>query len=201
MRIAAVHRKSVRKAMKLPSAGLRLHCGCGFNLKQGWINIDVFESNADLRLDLRRTLPFQDGSTIAIYSEHFFEHLEYPEETGMFLAESLRVLQPGGSFRVGVPDAEWPIRAYATDDERYFKLAREKWHPPSCDTRMHNINFHFRQGTEHKYAYDYETLEKVLIGAGFSSVARGAFDPAIDSELWNGPGTLYIQAYKGRTKL
>ena len=75
--------------------GAALHCGCGPDLKQGWINIDVFEPNADLRLDLRRTLPFKDGSTIAIYSEHFFEHLEYPEETGMFLAESSARLAAG----------------------------------------------------------------------------------------------------------
>jgi predicted SAM-dependent methyltransferase len=193
--MGAAHRKSVRKAMQLSTAGLRLNCGCGPNLKRGWVNIDASNSAADLHLDLRRPLPFGDGSATAIYSEHFFEHLEYPAETGMFLAESLRVLERGGSFRVGIPDAELPIISYASGDDLYFKRARELWHPRWCNTRMHNINYHFRQGTEHKYAYDYETLEKVLIEAGFSSVTRVDFDPAFDSESRK-LGTLYAEARK-----
>jgi predicted SAM-dependent methyltransferase len=196
MRIASAHRKSVRKAKQLPSAGLRLNCGCGPHPKSGWVNIDALNAAADLHLDLRRPLPFQDGSAVAIYSEHFFEHLEYPAETGTFLAESLRVLGPNGSFRVGVPDTEWPIRAYVNGDEQYFTFARQHWHPTWCDTRMHNINYHFRQGTEHKYAYDYETLEKILIDAGFASVTCVDFDPAIDSESRR-LGTLYAEARKG----
>jgi len=195
MRIMNTHRKSLRKARRLSAGGLRLNCGCGPNVKEGWINIDGFAPTADLQLDLRRPLPFPPGAAAIIYSEHFFEHLEYPLETGAFLTESLRVLQPGGLFRVGVPDTEWPIIAYATGDARYFRLANERWHPRWCDTRMHNINYHFRQGTEHKYAYDYETLAKVLIQAGFSSVTRSEFDPAFDSESRR-VGTLYVEARK-----
>jgi predicted SAM-dependent methyltransferase len=190
-----MHRRSLRKAQRISSQGLRLNCGCGPVIKQGWINIDLFAPTADLHLDLRRPLPFHDGVAAIIYSEHFFEHLEYPLETGAFLTESLRVLQRGGLFRVGVPDTEWPIIAYATGDERYFRLAQERWHPSWCDTRMHNINYHFRQGIEHKYAYDYETLAKVLIQAGFSSVTRSEFDPASDSESRR-VGTLYVEARK-----
>ena len=195
IRMAVAHGKSVRKAKRLPLVGLRLNCGCGPNLKQGWINIDPSNSEADLHLDLRRPLPFRNGSATAIYSEHFFEHLEYPAETSVFLAESLRILKPGGRFRVGVPDTEWPIMSYAFGDDLFFEKAREFWHPRWCDTRMHNINYHFRQGTEHKYAYDYETLEKILIEAGFSSVTRASFDPALDSKSRE-LGTLYAEALK-----
>jgi len=112
-----------------------------------------------------------------------------------FFLESLCVLERGGKFRVGVPDTEWPILAYANGDSSYFTLARDKWHPGWCDTRMHNINFHFRQGAEHKYAYDYETMEKVLAAAGFSSIVRTDFDPTVDSEARR-TGTLYVEARK-----
>ena len=193
IRTMNTHRKSLRKARGLSARELRLHCGCGPNIKEGWINIDGFSAKADLQLDLRRPLPFDAGTAAIIYSEHFFEHLEHPLETGVFLAESLRVLQPGGLFRVGIPDAEWALVAYATGDERDFE-GQKRWSPGWCDTRMHHINYIFRQGIEHKYAYDYETLAKVLIQAGFSSVTRSEWNPAFDSERWR--GCLYVQARK-----
>ena len=62
-----------------------------------------------------------------------------------------------------------------------------------CDTRMHNLNYHFRQGAEHKYAYDYETLAVVLEQAGFDSVAKRPFDPKLDTASRR-EGTLYVDA-------
>jgi predicted SAM-dependent methyltransferase len=147
-----------------------------------------------LQLDLRRPLPFSDKSAAVIYSEHFFEHLEYPAETDVFLRESLRVLEPGGIFRIGVPDAEPPVRAYSGGNrEEYFRSARERWHPASCDTPMHSINYHFRQGSEHKYSYDYQTLERILDRVGFCSIRRASFDPALDTSARE-IGTLYVVA-------
>lgn len=60
---------------------------------------------------------------------------------------------------------------------------------------MHNINYHFRQGTEHKYAYDFETLSKVLSKAGFVGIEESSFDPALDSEHRR-DGTIYVKAFK-----
>ncbi len=195
LKIAIAHHRSLRKAARLPAQKLRLNCGCGPNVKPGWINIDL-DPATDLQLDLRRPLPFREDSVMMVYSEHFFEHLEYPAETEVFLSESLRVLEPGGVFRVGIPDAEWPVRAYAAgEDDEYFRLAREQWHPGWCDTRMHHINYHFRQGSEHKYAYDYETLERVLTRTGFGSVRRVDFNPEFDSEV-RAVGTLYVEGRK-----
>jgi len=47
---------------------------------------------------------------------------------------------------------------------------------------MHHVNYLFRQGGEHKYAYDCETLALTLTRAGFREVSRREFDPALDSE-------------------
>jgi len=195
IRALVAHRSSCRKARMLSNASpVKLNCGCGETLKIGWINIDMNKS-ADLQLDLREALPFRNNSVSFIYSEHFFEHLEYPADTGTFLRESLRVLVPGGQFRVGVPDTEWPLLAYANRDETYFQFVQQRWHPASCDTRMHSINFHFRQGSEHKYAYDFETLAKILTQTGFARVERSEFDPMLDSEHRK-TGTLYVNAFK-----
>ncbi len=196
LQILVLHRKSARKAKRLwRGSPLKLNCGCGPCLKPGWVNIDAGDKNAELQLDLREKLPFPNSSVSFIYSEHFFEHLEYPAETSLFLSESLRVLIPGGQFRVGVPDTEWPVTAYVKEDHSYFQFVRENWHPAHYDTKMHNLNYHFRQGSEHKYAYDYETLEQLLARAGFTQIQRSEFDPGLDTERRK-IGTLYVTAAK-----
>jgi hypothetical protein len=45
---------------------------------------------------------------------------------------------------------------------------------------MHCVNYLFRQGREHKYAYDEETLTGILQRAGFEQVTRRAFNPDMD---------------------
>src|SRR2546429_551580 len=73
--VARLHRRGTRQAARLRNDEtlLRLNLASGHLPKQGWINVDLFGPVADLRLDLRRPLPFQDNSTSDIYIEHFFE--------------------------------------------------------------------------------------------------------------------------------
>jgi predicted SAM-dependent methyltransferase len=188
------HRAALRRVHQYSARNLKLNVGCGPNSKEGWVNIDQSDK-ADLQLDLREPLPFGTGSVSMVYSEHFFEHLEYPDQALNFLKESLRVLQPGGLFSVGVPDAEWPLKSYANGDEEFFVISRQRWHPAWCNTRMHQLNYLFRQGRQHKYAYDYETLALILHEVGFVSIVRRSFNPGLDNEQreW---GTLYIDARK-----
>jgi predicted SAM-dependent methyltransferase len=163
------HRKSVGKAREcFGRADLRLNIGCGPNQKPGWINIDLLSPHADLALDMREPMPFPDNSAAMIYSEHFFEHLDYPEPAKRFLRECHRVLRPGGTFSVGVPDTQWPLEAYVgPDDKNYFDWVKAIYRPEWCETRMESINYHFRQDGEHRFAYDFETLYRALCEAEF----------------------------------
>lgn len=209
--ISTLHLASVKRASVYRGRmGLKLNLGCGPNLKQGWVNIDL-SPEAELQLDLREPLPFDDGSVAMIYSEHLFEHLEYPNtwESGAWsglehpghpsealalLRESLRVLMPGGTFSVVVPDAERVLRAYATGDREVFETDA-RTHPAWCDTVLHHVNFTFRQGREHRYAWDGETLMRVLEHAGFRPVTRREFDPELDTASRQ-IGSLYVDAQK-----
>ena len=193
-----IHRASARRAAELTTAGpVRLNLGCGDKKKPGWVNVDLYAPEADLRLDLREPLPFPDGSIIHIYCEHFFEHLEYPDvddamatvletperssEALGFLRECRRVLAPGGVLDILVPDAERKIGMYVKRREDAFPVGRDWWGPAWCDTPMHCINYLFRQGREHKYAYDEETLTRAFETAGFVDVRRRPYDPSLDA--------------------
>jgi predicted SAM-dependent methyltransferase len=119
------------------------------------------------------------------------------EEVPHFLSESLRVLQDGGVFDVGVPDTEWLLQAYGKPEHEYWPFA-PTWHPKTCETQLDHINYHFRQGEQHKYAWDEVTLTRSLRRSGFVSITRRPFDPNLDTESRR-KGTLYMRALKPRS--
>jgi predicted SAM-dependent methyltransferase len=177
----------------------KLNLGCGSHQKTGYLNVDLFPGG-DLTLDLRRPLPFESDCCETIFSEHFFEHVDYPRPAYDLLLECLRVLRPGGLIHLSVPDTEWPLIDYAKgDDAAYFRACIENsWHPTDCSTRIEHINYHFRQDDEHRFAYDEETLGKALEAAGFRDVKRVSFDPSIDSKHRE-IGSLFMSARKPPT--
>jgi predicted SAM-dependent methyltransferase len=191
-----MHRRSIRRAARYANAkGLKLNLGCGPNLKSGWINVDL-NRETELQLDLRRDLPFNEGSVSLVYSEHFFEHIDYPGDAMAFLRECYRVLEPLGVMSMAIPDTEWAIRSYLTADPKYYAVANEKnWHGAWCDTPMHHLNYHFRQVGEHKYVYDYETIARVFTGVGYMDVCRREFDPNLDTAERR-VGSMYVEARK-----
>jgi predicted SAM-dependent methyltransferase len=192
--IMRAHRRAVAAAARYRDAhGLKLNLGCGPNVKPDWLNID--RRPPALPLDLFEPLPFRDGSCTVIYSEHFLEHVDYPEPAGRLLRECWRVLESGGILSVGVPDTEPLLREYG-HGSRYFAQARERWsYPAWCQTELQHINYHFRQNGRHRFAYDYATLGHILTSVGFARVARRQFDPDLDSPARE-EGTLYVSAVK-----
>ena len=187
------HARGTRRARSL-TPPLRLHIGAGHNLKPGWTNVDL-DTEGTIHVDLRRRWPFPDGSAEIVYAEHCFEHFRYPLETGHFLAEAFRALRSGARISIGVPNAGAALVSYATEDAEGFRIGRELFHPEWCDTWMHQINYIFRQNGEHHYAYDEETLVRVLEDAGFVHVGSRPFDPDLDQGRWQG-GTLYVDGVK-----
>jgi predicted SAM-dependent methyltransferase len=196
--ISHLHRGGLRRIKQMAwSRPAKINLGAGTVRKDGYLNIDMFPGG-DLTLDLRRGLPFDTGCCESIFSEHFFEHVDYPGPAHDLFRECLRVLKPGGQLRLSVPDTEWPLMDYSKgSDSGYFRACAENpwWHPDYCSTRLEHINYHFRQAGEHLFAYDEETLKKVLENVGFCEVQRVYFDQSVDSKHRE-IGSLFMSARK-----
>lgn len=170
---------------------LLLNIGAGDQGRQGWINVDAASRRGvNCVYDCRRGLPFEDDSVRGIFCEHFFEHLDYFEEAPDFLHECHRVLQPGGVLRVIVPDLEKYIHAYCHPGWETMSRIRplnpehiDAYTGAQYSTKMELLNHLFRQGFEHKYAYDFETLALLLRKSGIAQVCRSEFGQSASPDL------------------
>ncbi len=89
-----------------------LNLGCGSRFHPAWTNIDYAAADPSvLSHDLRRGVPFPDEEFDVVYHSHVLEHFSKSQGSA-FLRECFRVLKPGGTVRVAVPDLEGIARAY-----------------------------------------------------------------------------------------
>jgi predicted SAM-dependent methyltransferase len=165
-------RKRTQKTLAgLPRKDLLINIGCGPKPLPGWINLDSARGDAiNVVWDLRHGLPFSDESATAIFGEHVIEHVPRPDAETL-LRECCRVLQPGGVLRLSTPDAGRFLRSYAGDQKF---LADERFLDPA-DTPMDRVNMMMREHGQHLWAYDAESLVRLLRSAGFSSAEERAF--------------------------
>ena len=143
----------------------------------GWLSVDMTDQ-CDLYWDLRLGLPFPDESVDHIYSSHLFEHLTYKEGQAL-LKDSLRVLKPGGTFSICVPDARIYIEGYLGINDvpaEYFGW-KEAF---NRTTTIDAINYVAYMDGEHKYMFDSENLLHILTTAGLAEVSERSMDPLLD---------------------
>jgi predicted SAM-dependent methyltransferase len=83
---------------------VRLHLG-GSEVRAGW-KIVAREAGEDIAVvdDPTKLESFADASVDAIYAAWFFQRLSFRTELPAALAACARVLKPGGTLRVAVPD-------------------------------------------------------------------------------------------------
>jgi len=100
----------------------RLNWGCGSHIAPGWINTDIKKNEGvDLVADIRDGLPIASGALDYAVSIHALPELTLPEQVPV-LQELLRVLRPGGTLRLALPDLGKGIDAYLRGDRGYFKV-------------------------------------------------------------------------------
>jgi predicted SAM-dependent methyltransferase len=156
-------------------SGLCLNIGSGDQKLDGYINVDLYNQNADAQWSADR-LPLNDCSTALIVSYQTIEHFSH-EEFPEILREWYRVLKPKGELHMNTPDIIHSCKMVAEDPKRQWLLAR------IFGNQSHGGQFH-------KWGYTVDELSNMVGMAGFASVVVASYHEA-DGTLW-----IYIKAVR-----
>ena len=85
--------------------GTKLHLGCGREIREGWVNLDMLDlPGVDVVRDVLRGLPFNDETFEFIFSSNVLEHIPQSESIWI-MNEIWRVTKFGGQFHCILPTA------------------------------------------------------------------------------------------------
>ena len=189
------HLAGLRKARNYRGrTGMALHLGCGSEIKEGWVNVDLHPA-ADLTLDAREPLPFADNSFRIIYSEHFLGCFSYPGVITQLLSECYRELELGGIHAFCVPDGRKLLRHYTTREYPGYDEAHRACHPEWCDTPMDHVLYSLQDGGRYRWYYDEENMGRLLQRVGFVDIRKRPFDPTLD-QAFRRIGSMYQECRK-----
>ena len=158
---------------------MKLHLGCGKNIKEGYINIDAYVDFPGVeKLDIFN-LPYEDNSVDEILAEHLIEHIKFKEEE-RFWRESFRLLKRRGKLICETPDMEWLCKVFVEnidDFKEFYKVGATDHYfgnGKSVEHRWGILTTHFfgNQNGDGQFHYNGYTKNKLIRIAdivGFSS--------------------------------
>ena len=140
---------------------VKINCGSGqrrFDVSLGWVNVDLVSREGqvpDIIAD-GAVLPFDSASSSLVVLHHVLEHFGCGEADGL-IRECHRVLQPGGSLLVFVPDL--------------WKLA-QRWMIGEIDDYIYCVNLYGAYqgdpGSRHYWGVRRQSLVRALSGNDFA---------------------------------
>lgn len=203
-----------------------LHIGPGPLWKKPdprWLTVDVDPARADIVVNFNafEGFPLANETVSAIYASHVFEHISV-YRCPRVLAECYRVLMPGGTIRIIVPDVATSIAHYVANDDSFPLFERRRRRAAETYGESYTLfecmkeDFISRSSQRellgeqlaHQNAWDFESLRAALVRAGFvreavrrvsfrvTSCAHFAFEGTYPSEANEEYRSLYVEAAK-----
>lgn len=134
---------------------------------------DIRKQTHLVRHDCRKPLPLPTGSADHILCSHFLEHV-HPDEAVTILRDFGRVLKPGGTLHVIVPDLSLQVAAYLRDRQLGIPTAADELvrktllSTPTRGSKIFRILEAMGQfGLTHRWMYDDASMAQMMEGAGF----------------------------------
>ena len=175
-----------------------LNVGCGPFPDDNFINLDyAWTPQLDVCWDIvKKPYPFPDQSFEGIFTEHCLEHIPF-DKCLENLKEFYRLLKPGGTVRIIVPDGEIYCDLY---EKRKTDPSVTLPYGENEGTAMISINRIFRNHG-HLFIYDFETFKYLLMQAGFTVINKEHFSTGNDQRLLidrpeRAIESLYVEAVK-----
>ena len=177
-----------------------LHIGCGAYAPEkllaefraeNWheIRVDIDPAvKPDIVASLTDMSAIPDGQHDAIYSSHTLEHLHW-HQVPVALGECLRVLRPGGTLVLKLPNLEAVCQAVAGGKSLVEPLYQSQVGPITALDVIYGYGKWIAEGNAfmaHKTGFSRQTLRHVLETAGFDPI-----NVATDS-YWN----VWARAFK-----
>jgi predicted SAM-dependent methyltransferase len=146
-------------------AGLKLNLGSGTAPIPGFVNVDALEDapGVDVVADISGRLPFDDGAADLVYASHVLEHFP-TDEVPALLAEWRRVLRPGGTVLIAVPDLQ-VVASIMVDRPGWFTPPYGPWLGAIYGGQKDQYDFH-------KTGFTAPWLTHLLREAGFGEIER-----------------------------
>ena len=178
--------------------------GCGMSPANEWRNFDAsptlrferipiigklytknanrFPENVEYG-DIVKGLPVPDESCKGIYCSHVLEHLSL-EDIRTALRSTYRILMPGGTFRLVMPDLAEMVTAYqnSTKHDAAIKFIRDTGmghEKRICGIR--GFSKLWLGNSSHLWLWDYDSISRELDDIGFTGIRRAQFGDSLDS--------------------
>jgi len=147
-----------------------LNAGCGTHYAQGWVNVDVWESDTtkpDVVVKPGQPYPFDDNTFDAAYLGHVIEHIPW-NDVPKFLTDISRVVKPNAPILVVGPDVYKTIKRWKDGQEPFWMIESVlehmdmNWQPE----RTHE----WWDGAHHHWNCHEQRVEKLLDKCGFLNI-------------------------------
>lgn len=144
---------------------VKINLGCGNNLKEGYVNIDLYSDAADVQLPLD-DLPYEDGSISSIYCEHALEHVPH----AVALNEWFRILEYKGVLNLLIPDLEECCRHYLEASGTVNGFPAKEWYKYTIFGIQRAENGSTAEGQFHYTGFSMNEISNMLTNIGFEIV-------------------------------
>jgi SAM-dependent methyltransferase len=173
---------------------MKINLGAGPNwYKEGWHVLDhkLDKKNFRIKGDLLH-IKLKNNKCDLVFISHTLEHIPHINIQKV-LCEINRIMKPGGTIRILVPDLRKIATAYVKKDKLFFKKAKDEDHSirtdlgfggmlmnfivsPGQDTILLNRSVSkFIAGYAHLYSYDFDMMKAILKLCGFCKIQHKKF--------------------------
>lgn len=145
-------------------------------------NAQRFPANVEYG-DILLGLPVRPGSCVAVYSSHVLQDLTLVQAR-VALRQTWRLLEPGGVYRLVVPDLRTAVDRYlqlvqSGDALAAYQFVRETKSGSETPTAL-RAKLAAAWGSRQQWMWDFASLAHELRGAGFTAVRRCQLGDAVD---------------------